>query len=88
MMKTCILDGEQISNRKELHEILAGTLDFPEWYGKNLDALYDCLTEEQEEVQIEIRHMEELERRLGSYTVGLRKVLTEASRENPRISWK
>ncbi|MDD6345358.1 MAG: barstar family protein [Oscillospiraceae bacterium] len=30
---------------EELHEELAQKLGFPEYYGKNLDALYDCLSE-------------------------------------------
>lgn len=37
------LDGELIKQRG--HDYLAEALDFPEYYGKNLDALYDCLTQ-------------------------------------------
>lgn len=32
-------------SKKELHEELADKLGFPEYYGKNLDSLYDCLSE-------------------------------------------
>ena len=28
-----------------LHSAFRKALDFPQWYGNNLDALYDCLTE-------------------------------------------
>ena len=34
----------------ELHREIAQKLSFPHWYGKNLDALYDCLTETEAEV--------------------------------------
>ena len=37
------LDGKLI--KKEGHDYLMKALNFPDYYGKNLDALYDCLTE-------------------------------------------
>ena len=40
-----ILNGELILNRETLHDILSSKLTLPEWYGRNLDALYDCLTD-------------------------------------------
>ena len=37
------IDGNLI--KKEGHDYLKEVLNFPEYYGKNLDALYDCLCE-------------------------------------------
>ena len=34
-----------IETKPQLHAALAGVLHFPDWYGGNLDALYDCLTD-------------------------------------------
>ncbi len=31
--------------RREIHRYIAGKMDFPVYYGHNLDALYDCLTD-------------------------------------------
>ena len=35
------LDGKLI--KKDGHDYLKEVLNFPDYYGKNLDALYDCL---------------------------------------------
>lgn len=39
------LDGTEMKTVAEAHGYLAKALGFPEYYGKNLDALYDCLTD-------------------------------------------
>ena len=44
-MKQIVLDCAKIEDRRQLHEALARELAFPEWYGHNLDALMDCLTD-------------------------------------------
>ena len=44
-MREIILDCSGIHDARQLHEALKEALQFPEWYGHNLDALMDCLTE-------------------------------------------
>ena len=44
-MTELILNGKEIRTQEELHRCFAITLNFPEWYGGNLDALFDCLTD-------------------------------------------
>lgn len=39
-----ILEGSKIHTREELHDALAEVLALPDYYGRNLDALWDCLT--------------------------------------------
>ncbi|KOY13577.1 barstar family protein [Paenibacillus xylanivorans] len=43
-MKRVILNGEEFSSTAELHELLKQKLELPDFYGTNLDALWDCLT--------------------------------------------
>lgn len=51
-MKYVFLDGEKIASPAELHRAFAEALSFPDWYGNNLDALRDCLTETEEPVEV------------------------------------
>jgi ribonuclease inhibitor len=87
-MKTCILDGSQITDRKLLHQTLAASLDFPDWYGNNLDALYDCLTDIREETKIMIQNSANLETNLGRYANSLYRVLNNVSKDNPFLTWQ
>ena len=47
------IDIRNINTKKELHEILREVLPLPDYYGNNLDALYDVLTETSDEMEIE-----------------------------------
>ena len=40
-----VLDGSSVGSREVLHRTLAAGLRLPDWYGGNLDALHDCLTD-------------------------------------------
>lgn len=86
-MRICILDGERILDKDMLHDTLAGAMDFPDWYGRNLDALYDCLTDMPEEIEIRIRNENALTEHLGNYAAALKKVISAAAEENYRIRW-
>ncbi len=68
-----------------LHDILSKALDFPEWYGRNLDALYDCLTDAGEETDLQFWNQDALESHLGSYAKALVKVVRAAAKENAGI---
>lgn len=81
-MKTVTLDGAVLASKEALHQTLARTLAFPDWYGGNLDALFDCLTDLSEEVSITLLNWDGL----GDYGRRVKKVLLAAARENDRIT--
>ena len=83
-MKTVILDGNVVHSREELHEYLAKEFDFPDYYGKNLDALHDCLTDYQEEAEIEF-YEESLTQSIGAYAEALLRVLIDSAIETGRL---
>lgn len=84
-MKHAIIDGGAVTSMAEVHRLLAEQLAFPQWYGNNLDALHDCLTELAEETRIEILAPERLAETLGSGYVRLCRVLTDSAEENPYL---
>ena len=81
MVKKVVLDCEKLFRRKEAHLYLAEMLDFPDYYGKNLDALYDCLTELGE--CIIVLKGENILRESETYGAKVLKVLREAANTNP-----
>ena len=76
-----VLDSGSVGNRETLHRVLAAGLQFPDWYGGNLDALFDCLTDVTEEVAITLRGLDDL----TPYARRVVKVLQAAAKENPHI---
>lgn len=84
-MKRLILDGEKIKDRQMLHDIFAEELELPDWYGKNLDALHDCLSEVQEETKILLVNKGLLQDHLGQYARALEKMLQYTAKENTRV---
>lgn len=78
-MKYC-LDGRKMTDKETLHTYLAQALDLPAYYGRNLDALHDCLTE-RGKVEIEITHQEELLSALGKYGERLLRLFADMEKE-------
>ena len=48
-MRKVIADLRQCPDREALHDVLSEAFAFPDYYGRNLDALYDLLTEMSED---------------------------------------
>lgn len=44
-MTKIFIEGLLVTSEKDLHSQLALALEFPSYYGKNLDALWDCLSD-------------------------------------------
>lgn len=39
-----VIDGDEFSSETDFHEKIAAAMEFPSYYGKNLDALWDVLS--------------------------------------------
>ena len=74
------LNGNDITNREQLHDALSEALELPEWYGRSLDALYDCLTDLSVPTTIHVEH-----RPQEDYLQRALTVIQDAAEENELI---
>ncbi len=87
-MKTAILNGKKIPDRAALHAALAQELSFPPYYGNNLDALCDLLTESAEPIRIVLIGKEAFEENLGVYFTRFLRMLEDVSGESGRLTFE
>ena len=81
MMMITVMEGGNIRTREELHDALVRALNLPTWYGRNLDALYDCLTSITAPTGVAIANIDtnnEFQRRLLN-------VMRDAADDNQRL---
>ena len=83
-MEKIILDGAKMTDKTAAHEHIAETMVFPQWYGNNLDALWDMLSE-RDEADIELTDTAAVLNGLGTYGCRLLSCFFDAAAENPRI---
>ena len=84
-MKTITLELSNIETVRALHIYLQYMLDFPSYYGRNLDALYDSLTDIGEDARHIVR-AQGVRGELTAYLPRLMKVLTDAAEYNPHLT--
>lgn len=84
-MRIIKLELARMSSLTELHKYLRRALELPVYYGMNLDALYDCLTEISEETTLVVPLAVAKDEYLGWYGKQLLQVLQDAAEENSAL---
>ena len=79
------IDCTEIHDQEDFHDVFAQRLRLPKWYGRNLDALHDCLTDFSVPVTISLLHVQTLINRLGSYGRAAINCMEHAERENSEM---
>ncbi|MET4565812.1 barstar family protein [Bacillus subtilis] len=81
-MRKIMIDGRDFENIEVLHDVLKDKLDFPNYYGRNLDTLWDCLTGWVDlPLTLVLINFEFSKKFLGSYADDVLEVLLEAQEE-------
>ena len=84
-MAEIVLDGLELRSLEEVHDRFAQALALPEWYGRNLDALYDLLSEREGPTRLLVRRRAALLDGLGEYGGALCRTLEDAGQANPGL---
>ncbi|MBR4010412.1 MAG: barstar family protein [Clostridiales bacterium] len=80
-MSIYLLDGKDMTSREAAYELIAREMDFPDYFGKNLDALYDCLSDMSADNTIHFVNTALLEEYLGDYAEKILSCFRDASSE-------
>ena len=85
-MNRITLECGTVKSRTDFHAALAQAMDFPQWYGGNLDALHDLLTAIADETVLQLHDWPAAEAALGPYGSRVEKVLAMAALKNPHLT--
>lgn len=85
---TRVLDGRAMTDRAAAHAHIKAVLELPEHYGRNLDALYDMLTERAQPTKVILKNADCMKTRLGQYAAALIDTLIQAAAKNPALEVK
>lgn len=80
-MRTIQLDGRKMDNRNMTHTYLKEALLLPNYYGRNLDALADCLSE-MGPVNIRLVYPQAMLNALGEYGYQMIEVFKNTAKQN------
>ena len=81
-MKVIELNGSDFKDIEYTHDVIKNKLELPEYYGNNLDALWDCLTGWIDlPIRIKWYNYGESYKQLGEYAQDLKCVFEDASKE-------
>jgi len=77
-----VIDGKKFDTEVQLHLILKKELSFPDYYGENLNALWDCLTGWITlPLTIEWKNFKESQKKLGKTTDYILEVFQRAEEQ-------
>lgn len=90
------VDLSKVRTLEDLHAELKEAFEFPDYYGGNLDALHDCLTDiavtatEADPVTVTFTDYKKARRALGSDYYNFRNVIMDVAEEYPDfiVCWR
>lgn len=82
------LNGENMKTRQGTHKYVKEKLKLPEYYGENLDALWDILSTYSKSIKISLINKNELIKNLEDYGYALISVFQDIEEENTNIKFE
>lgn len=84
-MRTIQIQVNAMKSLDQAHTYLAQLMGFPAYYGRNLDALYDMLTEISQDTQVILPKALGDDHYLGLDGTYIIRVFQEAAQNNPKL---
>ena len=84
-MNTIRLNGSRMLDRETTHAYLKRKLNLPDYYGNNLDALWDCLTTDFSGKMIILNDPQTVKSQFGDYGYSLVSLFKEVAATNSAI---
>lgn len=85
-MQSFILDGKNMTTREAAHDEIKRQMCFPDYYGRNLDALWDLIS--CDDADVVLRDPAPMLNGLGIYGCKLLGTFYDAERENPDFHFR
>ena len=86
-----VLDFTDCKYPADIHRVLKESFGFPEYYGANWDALWDCLNDlffSSEEALVKICGISTLDKEMQAYLKPMFELFSDISDDNPNIIFK
>ena len=83
-----VLDFTDCKYPADIHRVLKDSFGFPEYYGANWDALWDCLNDlffSSEEALVKICGISTLDKEMRAYLKPMFELFSDISDDNPNI---
>ena len=80
-----IIDGAEMFTKEKAHEYLREKLHFPDYYGNNLDGLWDVLSTIDSDTQIIMKNRDQLMKALPEYGEKLINTFVDAALANEKL---
>lgn len=91
-MQTITLDFSDCNCWQDIQRIIKNAFNFPDYYGENLDALWDCacdfITSCYEKLEIIFKGINKLSSELQEYLLEIITVFNEIKESDPNITLK
>lgn len=80
------IDLQDVRSREQFHDRIQEILPCPPYYGRNLDALYDMLTEQSGEWELVFRNYDDFAHDTPGYANTLKTLCGEVMAECPNLT--
>lgn len=88
-MKTIILDFSECKYASEIHKVIKKAFSFPDYYGANLSALWDCLDYYcNYDLTVDVRGFNLLPEEFNDYKIKILEIFNGVSENSPNIIFK